>query len=144
MANDVVFIGGAIAPLLQSELSFDGIRATKDVDGVVASTNYSDSMRLSEDLRSHGFQQSFNESGQVNRWISPDGDILNLVPAGEHFGGSGQQWDQHALESRVIAEFEDRTQLGHANAPAEAARIGPSVRPSWIRPTAPYPLHCST
>ena len=37
-AEEVVFIGGAIAPLLQLDPPFPEARPTKDIDGVVAST----------------------------------------------------------------------------------------------------------
>lgn len=70
--NDVVvFIGGAISPLLQTEPPFDEPRPTKDVDGVIASTRYSEIEPLHESLRARGFRQTLGETKHLHRWYSP-------------------------------------------------------------------------
>ncbi len=42
LAGEVVFIGGAIAPLLQDDPPFEEARPTRDVDAVTASTSYAE------------------------------------------------------------------------------------------------------
>jgi hypothetical protein len=54
----------------------------------------------------------------VHRWSSPTGDILDLVPAGAHWGGSGQAWDQIAIESKVLVDLGEGLVIAHANAAA--------------------------
>lgn len=118
LAEDVVFIGGSIAPLLQIEPLFDEVRPTRDVDGLVASTTYSDIERLNDVLHARGFGQTLGDTAHIHRWVSPDGDVLDLVPAGTHLGGSGQVWDRIALECSVAADLGDAVLVHHASAPA--------------------------
>lgn len=118
LAGDVVFVGGAIAPLLQTDPPFAGSRATTDVDGVVATATYTDIGPLHEKLRALGFVQPPDGGRHIHRWRSPsgDGDLLDLVPAGEHPGGSGQLWDRIALETFVVTELDGGVMVRHASA----------------------------
>ncbi len=119
LAEDVVFVGGSITPLLQTEPPFDEARPTKDVDGVIASTAYSDLGPLHEALRERGFHQTPDDTGaHIHRWTSPEGDAFDLMPAGAHPGGSGQTWDRIALETRVSADLRDGVVISHASAAA--------------------------
>lgn len=117
LVEDVVFIGGAIAALLHTTPPFDRPRPTKDVDGVTASSKYSDVEDLHERLRARGFRQDPGYTSHVHRWRSPDGDALDLVPAGQHLGGSSQVWDAVAIETSIWAEI-GNVRLRHASAPA--------------------------
>jgi hypothetical protein len=116
LVEDVVFIGGALAPLFHTNPPFDRPRPTRDVDGVVASTRYSDVGALHERLLTLGFRQNLAETSHVHRWWSPDNDILDLVPAGEHLGGTGQIWDQLTLESSVRTDLGTGASIRHASA----------------------------
>ena len=55
LVSDVVFIGGAIAPLLHTEAALPSPRQTKDVDAVIASHSYADGELLDRTLRYLGF-----------------------------------------------------------------------------------------
>ena len=88
LARDVVFIGGSIAPLLHVDPLFPRPRPTRDVDAVTASRTYTDLGRFHERLRTRGFCQDPTGTHHVHRWVSPDHDLLDLVPAGAHLGGS--------------------------------------------------------
>lgn len=118
LAEQVVFIGGAIAPLLQTDPPFGEARPTKDVDAVIASSGYGDVGRLHEALRALAFRQVLRETPHLHRWTSPDGDWLDLVPSGGHPGGSGQRWDRLALDSSVRIDLGDGIVVRHASAPA--------------------------
>ena len=118
LAPRVVFIGGSIAPLLQTVPPFDEARPTTDVDGVVATAAYSEINVLPTTLRARGFRQPPFESAHVHRWRSPQDDPLDLVPAGDHLGGSGQLWDQIALDAPTCADLGDDVLIRHAGGPA--------------------------
>jgi len=118
LVGEVVFIGGAVAPLLQPHPPFSRARPTKDVDATVATRSYLDVERLNERLRTAGFRQDPLVPRHLHRWTTPEGDWLDLVPAGDPAGGSGQRWDQLAIETSVQADLEEGVTVRHARAPA--------------------------
>lgn len=121
LTDRVVFIGGAIAPLLQTDPPFPGARVTSDVDGVVASERYADLDDLGATLRVRGFRQELH-AGHIHRWISPSGIPFDLVPAGAHAGRSGNTWDAAALETAERTTLPDGQVIRHASAPAFLAQ----------------------
>lgn len=113
----IVFIGGAIAPILQAEPPFLSARVTKDVDGVAATASATDYAALQDALRARGFREAVTER-HAHRWISPDDSLLDLVSAGDHLGASGRLWDRVAVETAMDLEIEPGVSIGHASAPA--------------------------
>lgn len=112
----VVFIGGALAPLLQTEPPFAGPRPTDDVDAIAVTTSYSDFDRLRGQLRGRGFVESAG-GRHAHRWVLRDQGIdFDLVPAGSHPGASGNPWDTKALESAVETEIEPGLSIRHVDA----------------------------
>ncbi len=128
LRDRVVFIGGAIAPLLQTHPPFPRARPTKDVDGVAATTSYRDIEALDQALRAREFRTPSGPSTaehrggrrqtQVHKWLAPGGIEFDLVPSGAHLGGSGSTWDQYALELSETVEIRPGLSIKHANAPA--------------------------
>lgn len=118
LRDRVVFIGGAIAPLLQTEPPFPRARATSDVDGVMATVSYAEAQRFQDDLAAYGFGRDLADPRHVHRWISPDGIPFDLVPAGSHLGASGSPWDAVAIETAVEATLAGGVTIRHASAPA--------------------------
>lgn len=116
LREEVVFIGGAIAPLLQVVPPFPRVRPTKDVDGIVASAKYGDVQRLAERLRQQGFRED-TEGSHAHRWIAPDGTPFDLVPAGDHPGGSGNPWDQEVIETALTSDLGSSLMVIHASGP---------------------------
>jgi hypothetical protein len=103
LTSRVVFIGGAIAPLLQSNPPFPRARITTDVDGVLASASYAETNRLQDELIGRGFRRDLVDPRHVHRFIAPNGIPFDLVPAGDHLGATGNQWDQLAIDTAVEA-----------------------------------------
>ena len=121
LAGRVVFIGGAIAPLLQTDPPFPRARVTSDVDGVIASASYADYERLRVELTERGFRQG-TDAKHVHRWVSPSGIPFDLIPAGSHVGGSGNPWDVIALETAVQLEIGNGVTIRHVSAPVFLAQ----------------------
>lgn len=117
LSSDVVFIGGAIAPLLQTEPVIPRVRPTKDVDAVIASASYSQYDRLRERLIELGFRQAGHSGSHIHKWTAPDWTPFDLVPAGSHLAGTGSKWDLIALETSVDAILEPGVTIRHASAP---------------------------
>ena len=120
--EEVVFIGGAIAPLLQTEPVLDHVRPTQDVDAVIATTRYSTIDSLQDRLRARGFTHDHLHTGHVHRYVLSSADelpiLFDLVPAGSHLSASGHQWDSLAIETAIEATLEDGVVIRHASAPA--------------------------
>ncbi|MBI3568553.1 MAG: hypothetical protein HY084_10190 [Gemmatimonadetes bacterium] len=117
LATDVVFIGGAVAPLLHTASPLPEARPTKDVDGVLASTRYDHAHAFHDALRARGFRHDTAVSAHLHRWHAPSGVRFDLVPAGAHLGGSGNLWDAEAIASAVVATI-DGVAFRHVAAPA--------------------------
>ena len=127
LCDRVVFIGGAIAPLLQTHPPFPRARPTKDVDAVAATTSYSDIEALDQALRARKFRtppvprwaenRGGHRQAHVHKWLAPGGIEFDLVPSGAHLGGSGSLWDQYALELSETVAIRTGLSIKHANAP---------------------------
>jgi len=116
LSGDVVFIGGAIAPLLQSNPVMPQVRPTDDVDALVASTSYGSHGAMEDKMRALGFKTESSDLKHVHRWRTPDGTPFDLVPAGEHLGGTGGVWDRAALDTAVKTQLEPGLVIRHASA----------------------------
>ncbi|MGQ0815317.1 MAG: hypothetical protein ACT4O1_12805 [Gemmatimonadota bacterium] len=119
LLDRLVFIGGTVAPLLQSESVFSAPRPTADVDAIAVTINYSDFEALREQLRARGFQEQVN-SGHAHRWTTP-GPLhvpLDLVPIGPHPGASANSWDRAAFDTASTFEIAEGLVIRHASAPA--------------------------
>lgn len=114
----IVFIGGAVAPLLQTTPPFKSARVTKDVDAIVATATYGEFHALADQLRALGFRQSLDSGTHVHRWTTTDGLLFDLVPAGTHAAASGQRWDILAIERSVEADLGDDVSVRYADAPS--------------------------
>lgn len=117
----VVFIGGAIAPLLQTEPPFPHVRPTDDVDAVATTVKYTEHAQLEQFLRDAGFRHAGvmgtdHRTQHAHRWVSPAGVLFDLVPSGEHLGASGNKWDAIALEAAVRTVV-GGVEIRHVNAP---------------------------
>ncbi|NIM48600.1 MAG: hypothetical protein GTN62_02690 [Gemmatimonadales bacterium] len=114
----IVFIGGAIAPLLQEEAPFPAPRPTSDVDGVVATASYTEAQLVQDELVALGFRQAPATARHAHRWMGPTGIPFDLAPAGQHAGASGNPWDEIAVATAVEAMLEPGFAIRHASAAA--------------------------
>lgn len=106
LAARVVFIGGAVLPLLIDRRDIFGIlRLTKDVDGMVVTSTYAQKGTLDDRLRTLGFRHSIGESTHPDRWHTPHGDLLDLTSCGEHLGGTGHAHDRYVHATGVARDL---------------------------------------
>lgn len=112
----VVFIGGAIAPLLQTDPPFREARITSDVDAIISTASYTAARHVQEALARLGFRLAA-DARHAHRWITAAGIPFDLVPAGEHLGGTGGIADKLAIETAVTTTVEPRLSIRHASAP---------------------------
>ncbi len=115
----IVFIGGAIAPLLQTDPPMPRVRATDDIDAIVATVTYADQGKLEGVLRDAGFKHAVGTEARqhhAHRWISPTGMPFDLVPTGNHLGTTGNPWDRVAFDTAVRTVIHG-VEIRHASAP---------------------------
>jgi hypothetical protein len=118
LLDRIVFIGGAIAPLLQVKPPFGSPRPTGDVDAIAVTVSYSDYSDLCDRLRERGFRE-MNDHRHAHRWVAPGPRevLFDLVPVGDHLGASGNPWDTAAIETAGEYELEPGLVIRHASAP---------------------------
>lgn len=113
----VVFIGGAIAPLLQTAPPFERARPTTDVDAIAATVAYTDFAGLQEALREQGFREIATGTHAHQWWAPSDPPVrFDLVPAGTHLGASGNPWDAVVVATAAQSEVAPGVVIRHASA----------------------------
>lgn len=117
--HHVVFIGGAVVPLLASEQRLGRVRATSDVDAIIASNRYADAHAIGNAMRAAGFSPDV-AAPHMHRWRSPHGVIFDLVPAGLHAGGTGSDLDLAVLAAPAVTVV-DNLPIRHAGPAAMVA-----------------------
>jgi predicted nucleotidyltransferase len=115
--ESAIFIGGAIAPLLQTAAPFPKVRPTRDVDAISAAGSSTAQAHFEDALGKRGFRHDLAYRGHANRWISPSGIAFDLVPAGGFLGASGNQWDQMAVVAAERSVLGTGVAIKHASAP---------------------------
>ena len=100
ISNRLVFIGGAVLPLLVDvEARFDAPRVTKDVDAVAATATYTARHRIEQAMRKARYRDA--RESHIGRFISPTNEIFDISFAGDHAGGTGSRTDALAIETAV-------------------------------------------
>ncbi len=102
----LVFVGGCATALLITDPAAAPVRATQDVDAVVAIASTVEYLRLGEALRARGFSQTLAEGEPPYRW-SLGGMKLDLVPANEEVLGFSNRWYETAIRTAVSVPLPD-------------------------------------
>ena len=102
----VVFVGGCATALLITDPAAAPVRATQDVDAVVAIASKVEYLKLGEALRARGFSQTLAEGEPAYRW-SLSGMKLDLMPAKEEVLGFSNRWYEMALRTAVSVKLPD-------------------------------------
>jgi len=87
----MVFVGGCATALLISDPAASPVRATQDVDVVVAVHSLPEYQRLAAMLRDRGFRQTLVEGEPPYRW-SFAGMKLDVMPSDEKVFGFSNRW----------------------------------------------------
>jgi len=100
----LVFVGGCATALLITDPAAAPVRATQDVDAVVAIASKVEYLRLGEALRARGFSQTLAEGEPPYRW-SLGGMKLDLMPAKGEVLGFANRWYETALRTAVSVQL---------------------------------------
>ena len=77
------------------------IRPSTDVDAAIDVTTRTELAHLEHRMRSLGFRNDMSPGAPICRWLSPDGHVLDLMPADESIIGFSNRWYAAALARPV-------------------------------------------
>lgn len=104
--DEVVFLGGAVLPLLISDQGAASVRPTDDVELAVEVTTRVEYYRLCERLRALGFSEDDTPGAPICRWVI-DGLKVDIMPTEESVLGFSNAWFLAAMRSASRVAFTD-------------------------------------
>lgn len=99
-----VFVGGCATGLLITDPAAAPVRATRDVDAIVAVVSLADYQGLSEQLRARGFSQTLEEGEPPYRWTL-SGMKLDVMPTADEILGFSNRWYAQAMQTANVVEL---------------------------------------
>lgn len=121
LCNEIVFVGGSVAGLLLTDPAAEGIRATKDVDGIVEATNLGQYYQVEERLPALGFTRDAG-SEVICRWRhTSTGVLFDLMPIDPAILGFSNPWHPEAIGTATRVQLSDRVEIRVISGPAFVA-----------------------
>lgn len=106
-----VFVGGSAAGALLSDPAAYAVRATLDIDAVLEATSRRSLDAAQESLLAAGWLPDTSPGAPICRWITPDGDLVDLMPSSPDVLGFANPWYPLALQTRIHVETSDGAML---------------------------------
>lgn len=101
-----VFVGGCATALLITDPAAPPVRATHDVDAVVAAVSLAEYHRLGDALRARGFSQTLAEGEPPYRWTFA-GMKLDVMPTSETVLGFSNRWYEPAMRTAATVQLQE-------------------------------------
>ncbi|MDP2226293.1 MAG: hypothetical protein Q8J78_02315 [Moraxellaceae bacterium] len=120
LREHLVFLGGAVAGLLITDPLADSVRATRDVDAVIAAelTAY---YRFETALAARGFRRD-TQGDVICRWVhEASGLLFDLMPVQADVLGFSNRWYPYAMETAVPVTLDDGLTIRRVSAVAFVA-----------------------
>lgn len=116
----MTFVGGCATGVLITDPGASPVRATQDVDAVVAVVSRADYRQLGAALRAKGFAQPLEEGAPVFRW-SMAGLKLDLMPSDPAILGFSNRWYGHVMRHAFKVRLARDVEIRVADAPSFVA-----------------------
>lgn len=113
----MTFVGGCATGLLITDPAASPVRATQDVDAVVAVVSLAEYRQLGAALRAKGFAQPLEEAAPAFRW-SMAGLKLDVLPSDPGILGFSNRWYGHVLRDAFTARLAGDVRIRVADAPS--------------------------
>ena len=120
LRDEVLFLGGAVLPLLVTDQGALGMRPTDDVDLAVEVATKVEYYQLGERLRALGFAEDDTPGAPICRWVV-DALKVDIMPADEGVLGYSNAWFREAIRSASRVAFTDGQVLRIISAPCFCA-----------------------
>jgi len=108
----VVLVGGCATALLITDPAAADVRATKDVDAIIAIVSKPAYYDLGEALRAKGFSQTLEEGDPPYRWTF-EGMKLDLMPIDPDVLGFSNRWYELAMQTAITATLREGLSIRH-------------------------------
>ncbi len=102
----LVFVGGCATALLITDPAAAPVRATEDVDTIVAIASTPEYHQLGEALHARGFSQPLEQSDPPFRWTFA-GMKLDVMPIDQAVLGFSNRWYESAMQTAVTATLRE-------------------------------------
>lgn len=102
----LVLVGGCATALLITDPAAAPVRATEDVDAIVAVVSKPEYHQLGGALRARGFSQSLEQSDPPFRWTFA-GMKLDVMPIDEAVLGFSNRWYELAMQTAVTVTLRE-------------------------------------
>lgn len=99
-----VFVGGCATALLITDPAAPPVRATHDVDAIVAIISLPEYLRLGKALRDRGFVQTLDTGEPPYRWAYA-GMQFDVLPVGEMVLGFTNRWYEAAMQDAAVVQL---------------------------------------
>ena len=116
----LVFVGGCATALLITDPAAARVRATEDVDAIVAIASPAEYLRLGGDLRAKGFAQTLADGAPPYRWTY-GGMKLDVMPVKEDVLGFSNRWYESAMRSATPVALREGLSIRLITAPCFVA-----------------------
>lgn len=116
LCEGMVFVGGAAAGLLITDLALPAIRRTDDVDVVTPTQALAEFHQLEEQLRLRGFEQDTRPQAPVCRWLVED-ITVDIMPTIEEVLGFTNRWYTLSVATAQVHELPSGIQVKVIRAP---------------------------
>lgn len=100
----LVFVGGCATALLITDPAAPPVRATHDVDAVVAAVSLAEYQRLGKALRERGFTQTVEAGEPPYRWTCA-GMKLDVMPISAAVLGFSNRWYESAMHEAATVQL---------------------------------------
>lgn len=116
----LVFVGGCATALLITDPAAARVRATEDVDAIVAIASPAEYHRLGGELRAKGFAQTLADGAPPYRWTY-GGMKLDVMPVKEDVLGFSNRWYEAAMRSATPVALREGLSIRLITAPCFVA-----------------------
>jgi len=106
----LVFVGGCATGLLITDPAAAPVRATTDVDAIVAVVSQADYREFSRQLRERGFTQTLEEGEPPYRWTLA-GMKLDVMPTSEAILGFSNRWYVPAMQTAAAVQLRENLSI---------------------------------
>ena len=111
---EVVFLGGAVVPILLTDPSVSEPRATEDIDVVVEVSSALEYHEVTASLLKLGYSPDMREGAPICRLVRGS-DVLDVMPQRPDIIGFSNRWYPAAIESAWECEIEPGVVIRVAN-----------------------------